>query len=511
MRGSPSRRSLALLGALAPLLGCAPPESWQPRFPEPDAWSTTGPGASTTAFDEAELFEPCGYLAGGPQDQDHHNLSVIHDGLLLHPWAPEWGGGGITLYDLSEPCAPTKVGEAFSPLMRESHSLGLAHLDGRDLVSVDYHEDTGDPENPLGGVGIWDISDPTAPLWLSQLALPGYMYPDSYLQLTLHTFWQGPYIYVSGAFNGLFIVDASDPSAPFLAAQYHFEPNLLVGAFHVVGDRGMASFAGGSRTVVVDLSDPLAPQPLPRGDFETEDVDGTARTYYFSNLWGQYAVFARNSEGGGPLVYDVWREAGPRWAGELLEPDGDGGYVFGHEDMLFVGNSEFGNLYDASDLSAITMVAQVDIPGDLDTVSPIGNLAVVSVDDDAVPHQASALVPWQAAPDRRPPTLGFHRPLADATAVPATVRVGLSFDEMIEPRSVHPGSVRLWSPTTQEVADCWFNVQENVVNVTPKAPLSPDATWVVELPAGGVADASGNALDADLRFAFATGDAVELP
>jgi hypothetical protein len=49
-----------------------------------------------------------------------------------------------------------------------------------------------------------------------------------------------------------------------------------------------------------------------------------------------------------------------------------------------------------------------------------------------------------------------------------------------------------------------FNVQEAIVNFSPSEPLQPDSTYEVWLPAGGIADISGNAMGEEVRFSFTT-------
>jgi len=51
-------------------------------------------------------------------------------------------------------------------------------------------------------------------------------------------------------------------------------------------------------------------------------------------------------------------------------------------------------------------------------------------------------------------------------------------------------------------------VQENIVNVVPDAPWEEAQTYTVTLPAGGVADVSGNALEADVTVVFSTDDRI---
>lgn len=473
-----------------------------PDFPEPDAWSIAGPGGPSTELSADQLFAPCATLSGSADDQDHHNLVVIRDGWLFMPWSPEDGGGGLSVFDVSDPCAPVKVGDGLAPEMRESHTLAFGEVGGRSYLAVDSMRVQG--ENTEGGIGIWDVTDPTAPQWVSFLALPGFDYPDAYLFVSLSTFWQGDVLYVSSAFLGVVMVDVSDPLAPAILDTFRLTPNMLIGSFHVFGNRALAAYAGGSRTVLLDLGDPLAPAPVPFGDFNVQDGDGVEVSYYFSNLAGRYALFARNHNGGGPIVYDLDSPGTPRFVGDHFTPEGDGGYVFGHGDRLFFGDSNFGTLYDFSDPAAMVDLGTFELQGDLDTVTPVGNVAVVSVDDGALPGEASVVVPWQASPDDDPPAVGLTSPADGEVFVPITGRIGLLFDEMIEAKSVHPGSVRVWTSEGESVPGR-FHVQEAIVNFTPDEPLAGNTTHFVDVPAGGVADISGNPVAADFVFSFSTG------
>lgn len=495
-----------LLLAACPPVEPGPQGPVMPAFEDAGAWRDTlrGPGGPAEAFAEADLFGHCAYLTGGPEDREHHNLAVMHDGYLVLPWAPEDGGGGITLFDVTDPCAPVKVGEAYAETMRESHTLSFGEVEGRTYLAVDYHRELDDGVE--GGIGFWDVTDPTDPQWVSELALPGYLYPDAYLFVTLSTFWQGDVLYVSGAFNGVYLVDVSDPLDPQLVGQHRFEPSLLVGSFHVVGNRALAAPAGGTRAVWVDLTDPLAPAPLPGGDFTIRSGDGQEVSSYFSNLSGHYALFARNHNGGGPIVYDLSTPT-PRFVSDHFTLLGDGGYVFGHEDQLFFGDSNFGTVYDWVDGTQIEERGTLTLAGDLDTVTPVGNVAVVSVDDDANPGQSSAVVPWSVEADGRGPRLGMTSPRGGETFVADTSRIGLAFDEMIEPRSVTAGTLRVWTEHGVAVPGR-FHAQENIVNFTPHEPLEHDTTYFVDLPAGGIADGTGNGLESDAQLSFSTGEGV---
>jgi len=494
-------RSLALLAPIvAVIVGCPPPSEVEP-LPEPGDWGPTlGPGLSSAPFAPEDLWNPCAYLDGGPEDGDHHNLVTMYDGYLLMPWAPEWSHGGVSFFDVSDPCRPAKVGEAFIEAMRESHSLSFSNIGGRFLAVDTHHTPT------EGGVGFWDIDDPANPRWVGDVTVFGYGYPDAYARVTIQTFWQGPYLYVAGSDTGVYILDARDPTDVVFMDVFNLDPPMRVGSFHVIGNRALMSTLEGARTALLDLSDPIAPQLLPGGEFQVVDSTGEERDYYFANVGGSYAMFARKEGAGGPILYDLSAPDVATYAFDHPTAGGNGGYVFLQGDDVFVGDSHWGAVIDVADPAATVETGRAFLTGDLDTNTPLGHVMVLSVDDEAVPDQASAVVPWRVEPDTRGPRVGFTSPADGEVFVPLTGRVGVSFDEPVEPVSVFAGSLRVTTPDGAGVPG-WFNAQENLVNFTPREPLLADTTYRVEIAAGGIVDASGNAADPH-TFRFSTGSEV---
>jgi hypothetical protein len=488
-------------------IDAAPDAAWGGPFPEPGAWQpNAGPGGPARTFTAPELYQTCAYIDGGERDTaDHHNLAVMYDGYLLLPWAPEFGRGGLTFYDISDPCAPTIVGSGTHDQMRETHSIGFSHHNGRWAVVNGL-------TNPLisvtGGIQFWDISDVTQPSAVALMELPGFAYPDAYARVTLSVFWQVPYVFVAGADNGIYVVDARDPRNPQLVTQYVFDPVLRAGQVQVIGNLLAVTTAEGARTALLDVSDPADPQPIPGGDFLAREADGGApREAYFTNLVGHHIYYARKEGGGGLMVYDIADPTAPTWAGAHLS-DGNGGYVFVHEGFAFTGESNFAAIYDVHDLSAITEVQRLDLTGDLDTLVPIGNVVVLSVDADAEPDHGSAIAPWQLDPDATPPQVLWSWPQPGATGLPSKTRLGLSFSEFVDPRSAFDGSVRVYRegmPPDEGRVPGWVSAQETIVNFVPFGGFEPGATYVLELPAGGVADLNGNLLDTTYTMTFTIG------
>ncbi|MFK7987940.1 MAG: Ig-like domain-containing protein [Sandaracinaceae bacterium] len=489
-----------------PITDLCDPSADPGPFPAPDAWSNAGPGGPTTTFSSDALFTNCALLDGGQRDTtDHHNLVAMFDGYLLMPWAPEFGGGGLSFFAFDEPCSPTMVGTGYSDTMRETHSIGISTRDGAWAV-VDQM--TALLVEGAGGIQFWDISDPTDPRHEVDLELPGFLYPDAYARVSLSTFWQDPYVYVGGANNGVWIVDASNPRDPRFVAQYTPEPLMRVGQVQALGNLLVVTAAEGPRTILLDISVPDAPEVIAGGDFLAGTADGRTREAYFSSFVNGHVFYANKEGGGGLFVWDVTDPENPVHAGENIS-DGNGGYVFVQGDYAFVGESRFAAIYDISDLANITEVTRLDLEGDLDTVTPIGNVVVLSVDDDALEDEGSAIAAWQETPDARAPSVSFVWPADGATGLRTTSRFGVGFDELVDIRSAHPGSLRLYrtdaaTPDEGRVPVV-VSTQETLVNVHPTCALEPNTGYTLEVMAGGVADFNGNTLAESRTLTFETG------
>lgn len=493
--------SVAALAWLA--AGCQPKElpSEPFAFADPEeAPLLRGPGGPAVTFDESRLWQNCAYLDGGPEDWDHHNLVMPYRGHLVLPWAAEWGQGGLSFFEFDDPCDPVKISDSFELQMRETHAIGFVHLPEGDPHAGDWAA-----VNYLFGVQLWDISDETAPVMVSQLDLPGVFYPDSYARVSLSLFWQYPYLFVAAADNGIFVVDATDPREPELITQYVFDTGLRAGGIFVIGDVALVTGAEQTSAALLDVSVPEDPQLFPGGLFGTAGAEGDPVETYHGNIAGDLALFARKEGGGGPIVYDISDPTAPTFAGDLLT-GGNGGYIFYDEGVLFQGESDYGVVMDASDLSAITELGRGDLEGDLDTVIPYGNVAILSVDDEADDDRASAVMPWRTDPDTAGPEVLRIAPRDGAEGVPTSARVGVGFNEPIEPSSVFPGSIRLWDDRGEPV-EGWGSGQENVASYSPKQPLQPGTTYTIEVVAGGVRDINDNPLAETVTATFTTAGA----
>ena len=455
-------------------------------------------------WEEADLLEPCAYLDGGPMDIDHHNLVVPYRGHLVMPFAPESAQtGGVALFDMADPCAPVKVGQGMDRAMRETHAMGFVQLlDGPHVGEwgfVNAMQNVFD-----GGIQSWDLSEAEAPVAAGYLATPGFLYPDAYARITMSLFLQYPWLYVAAADTGIFVVDVSDPRSPVLAGEYVFDVALRAGGIFALGDILMVTAAEGSTVALLDVSDPASPQAILGGTFDVLDRDGVARDFYHANLAGNLAVFARKEDGGGPIVWDISDPSAPVFWADLPIQGRSGGYVSWDGGRAFVGGSSRSDVVDFRNPANPVILASIDLEGDLDTLVPWGNVAIPSCDADAVDGQATAVVPWRIDPDRSAPVLLAHRPLDGAEGVATTVRIGLGWDEMIEPASAFEGSVRLVEVGTEAPVRGWVSTQENTVSYAPREPLKRGTRYRVSVEARGIADIHGNMVTQPYTFEFET-------
>lgn len=469
-------------------------------LPDPGAYPPlSGPGGPSRTFTTESFTTPCAYLDGGPTDRDHHNTVLMFDGYLMMPWAHESGGGGVSVWDFSDACHPAHINTTTDARMRESHTAGFSPIGGRWMVTAS-----------LSGLEFWDVSDLRNVRMVREFVLPGVVYPDSYRRVVMSTFWQAPYVYVGAADNGLFIVDASDPANPTLVAQEPANPAMSVGGVHAIGNMLVMISSEGSRTTLLDIGDPARPRPIPGGSFLIRDADEGAANRrvqlgYTGHVSGNRMFYARHVLGGGLISYDITDPSSPRFLFSYLHPGrANGGYVFIKEDIAFLGLSNLGVALDVSNPRMATPVTTFNFTGDLDTISPIGNVAVVSVDDDAVTHQATGVFPFRADPDRSAPRVNMVVPRDNATAQPLSTRVGMTFNEFVELQTVWRGSFIVREVGTTAPVEGHYSGQEGVVNFWPARPLKPDTQYEVLVPAGGVRDYSGNAVSTPFRSTFRT-------
>ena len=229
--------------------------------------------------------------------------SVVYDHGRLY--AGDWAAGKVTIIDIANPRRPVRVGEA----ALTGFGDGLAVRGNLLFAATGHHRKTGPEASRVGrghGLEIFDISDPARPVRLSRTEFPP-LYSRGNDYWTVRE--SARHAYVADTYNGLFILDVSDPRLPrpvahvtlpkFLVAEYTFDgkrqkrslPDACTGV--AVGDgvvyvTGMKSglslvrLPGIAKPCAYDAGPaPILPPPGPKTDdprFFTFTADGQIRS-----------------------------------------------------------------------------------------------------------------------------------------------------------------------------------------------------------------------------------------
>ncbi len=456
-----------------------------------------GPGGPTVAFDESELFTNCAFMERVEEDRGLRNTVVPWRGHLLLLWSNQSGDGGFTFFEMDDPCDPVEVGFAHHLNMRETHALPIVHL-----PEGDPHAGTYAAANGTRGIMLWDMTDMNDVQMASYLTWEDVGSFDAYQRNVFSVAWQYPYVYAATQDVGLIVLDATDPTAPVEVTRLQLDPILRMGNVVINGTRMLMTSTGENDAAIFDISDPTDPQLQSR--FDIVDAEGAPREAYGGTMYGDYAAFARKDDGSGPILMDVSDPLNPTFVSDVHVPGSGGGYVFFHEGFAFMGQTNRADVYDFTDVDNPVHVGRGDLEGDLDTLTPYGNVAILATDDEGAENEETAVMPWRTDVDTTPPTILTTIPRDGDTGVALTARVGFGFSEMVEPSSVFPGSVRLHGPDGEAI-EGWAGAQEAFGWYTPKEPLLPESEYTFTIAAGGIVDVNDNAIEDDVVFTFTTG------
>jgi YVTN family beta-propeller protein len=450
----------------------------------------SGPGIPAITYSQAELFTVIGTIGSGS-----HGRVMMLDGYL----GTLRSGGGLRLYDISNPALPVQHSYSGGMGLSEPHAWAVTSaFGGRHVVVV--------RGSGLGGTGfgIWDYGNSAQPQLLANYTVPGVS--GGYTTGLFWLFTQGNVIYCPAGSLGLIIVDASQPTAPVVAAQI---PKSALGGFNTVlayaigNTLLLANSDGGSGFALLDISDPFAPvlihsDPNTSIPYSAQVNGGKLFVAAVSNCIG-----CSGGNNGSFHAYDISTTAFtpsltvglPSRGGSVTMQD-----KFAHiaASSTYLKLAVFG--------SNVTVMGQTTNPtsgGDIDWVTPIGNLVALGDDQGG----ATKLVPHQRAPDVLGPTVTMVVPAANATQQALTSRVGVTMSDMIAFDSLTTATFAVRPVGGIAIAGS-FSHQMGVVNFSPDAPLLANTTYEVEIVAGGVRDWAGNPTALPFTSWFATGSAL---
>ena len=352
----------------------------------------------------------------------------------------------------------------------------------------------------IDGVEIWDWTDILNPKQVSRLELPG-IFPG-YGHGAWWLFWQAPILYVSGAANGIYIVDVSDPEHPLLVDRGELPnpiPNSQTGGFRVgpifaVGNILVISSNDGRGYATLDISDPINPALL-------DSLGAGSPASYSSMVNGNHIYAAGTDDDLHGL--DI---SNPRQIQRLdsVPMNGKGGYLTIQDSFAHVGASRTYVKVDISDDSEYAVVgsATSSIEGhDEDFAVVLGNLVVLSDDK----YNGSFIFPHQTEPDNAGPLVNMVVPADGVIGQSRTSRVGLTFTDQIDLRSVN-ASTFIVRPLDGEPVIGQYSGQTGIVNFSPDRPLASNTVYEVIIPSGGITDVTGNPTTQEFRTTFSTGE-----
>ena len=422
-----------------------------------------------------------------------HNQPAVIDGYLLLT-----GNGVHEFWDISDPYSPVQVSELAS-----KHRSG-----GTESFQVSYAKF---PDGSLylvttsgRGIDLWGIDNVHQPVLLSGLELPNINYGDVH-HAVWGVAWEGDYIFAGATSNGLYIVDASNPTKPKLVASIPTSElgGIKAGPLFALGNLLVITTPKANAGVVtMDISNPASPILL---DFVKPE-----KSSYIGSFYGGHAHLLNPFR-----TYDVTTDPSNI---RLIGSDGTPAsqYMSFADGYLFLGGVRGGSegiwkygLGDPSDLKLIGRIPGRNSRWDDQFSVPIGNLIAISDDENVNGYVGSFLAVHATEPDTQPPVVEYSNPPDGAVDQALSSRVALAFSDEIEFTSVDSSTLIVRPIGGQALTGKWGYTQ-TVVTFWPDQPLQPDTDYEVVAIAGGITDLVGNALANDFRSAFRTGAASTL-
>ncbi|MCG8670642.1 MAG: Ig-like domain-containing protein [Pseudomonadales bacterium] len=470
-----------------------------------------GPGLGNQSYPEEDLFQPIGWVNhdnGLPgvypgRKAFGTNLGMMIDGYFFTLFAPDSGKGpgGFLFYDVSNPYQPKLMrriyeAETRTEAFKEPHAFGIARINGRRYMAF----------QSTIGVEFWDFTDLNNLERVGEIDLPGVDGGD-YSNVAWQLTWQAPYVYVASSEQGIFIVDAADPSNPVLADRDGEANPIPVSALG--GFRVGPIFTFGNQLVIssmqnldgfasLDISDPVNPILLDR----IPDLD---QFYYASCFNGEHMAVSVRGPTARMVLYDLKDPSEFILTDDQLAIPGQLYCAF-QDQYVFQGAEDRVHKIDVSDPQNPVEVGSGTISGPLvrlvdhGQVSPLGNLVFVGNDHGT----GSAFMPHDVEPDTQPPHVLITAPRTDATNVASQTAIGISFSDVLDFSSVNEESVRILDEAGGQVAGL-YSLQNGIVNFTPLEPLAPFSDYQIVVPTGGVRDVMGNAVTVAFEGGFTTG------
>jgi YVTN family beta-propeller protein len=466
---------------------------------------TSGPGLPKITFNASQVFT--GELSRiiPPAGMSHGRACMV-DGYFFLPYFKDQapGGGGIDVYNLSNPSSPVRLlrkQDSSTASIREPHGFGFSYHNGQRLWIC----------QAINGIDIWDLTNVLNPVRIKNLALSGITNGVDYAGV----WWcslQAPYVYVSGNNSGLYIINMSDPANPTVVKNipisqlggFSIGANQVIGNMLILASNAQSSISAsqfGGRYTFMDIADPANPVMI-----KTYGASGNFPNGYASLANGNKLLIGGVSDNFQML--NIADPANVTLTTLLSVPGAPGGYVNVQDNFAFSGFQ--------------TRVVKVDVSGANPTLNASGSSGNPDKDDNfAIPlgnmlfasndHPTySSIMVQGTAPDNTAPAVNMVNPKNGATNQALTTRIGLTFTDELIDTTLTTASI-IVRPVGGSAIPGRYSYQNAIVNFWPTSPLLPNTTYEVVVPVGGVRDVSTNAVTTAFLSTFSTGASIGNP
>ncbi|MFT4803220.1 MAG: PKD repeat protein [Psychroserpens sp.] len=435
-----------------------------------------GPGIGNYSYLPSELFTPISLLES---PRGHGSVALV-DGYLMTIYSSDGGGvsdnGGFDFWDLANPKFPvlfSRIDNEDTHGIREAHGFGLSNSYPLNYAVVQAVE----------GIQFWDVTDAARIELKYYLDLPGISKGDYVGSWWL--FWQAPYVYVAGVDQGLFIVDATDPSSPSIVKNISTNElgGINPGQVFVIGNLMIIAQNGNSGFASFDVSDPETPVLL-------HTFKGRKG---YSHTFAAGTMLTSGGNGDTPKLYvtKVNHDGTFSHIGETGSTTlGNGGYGT-YQDGFF--HSGFSNgyakfrIFDQNQnysLDFINVGSSEVNDADEDFGIVLGNIVFVGND-----HGASALIVHQESPDLIGPAVNWVHPAKGAINRARSSRVGISMSDIIDVESLDSSTFSV-KPEGGTALEGKYSMQMGIVNFSPNQIFEANTTYIIQVK--GIKDVMGN-------------------
>ncbi|HRQ65023.1 MAG TPA: Ig-like domain-containing protein, partial [Xanthomonadaceae bacterium] len=449
----------------------------------------------------ANVAQTAGDLLAGlvAPNQGRTALFAYHNGLLYSiPESPGSLGGSdlqVRSWTLLDPAAPVEV-ETLGVTRNPVNAHGYFAL-GADLVLGDGH---------------WTFRASAVPGVNQRINFPGM---DANPALVcagdrgclFYPWYVGPTLWSYNVIDGQQSLHARY-GQPAASSWNLVEETGVIGQPFIVGNR-LYFASDQSRTGVAsyDISDPAHPVLL---DVLTEGGPGGYWPEIFGLNGKLYLVFPYRTNGNGMRVIDITDPTDLRFVIDVPLPGAEAMYAQFQDEFAFIGDHKIDmrTFESVLFLDGANRVRTNDGLVGIDTSQfalPLGNLLITG---GANENQGMAIWAHQNEPDTRGPEVAFHVPLDGQTGYPLGAPISLLIHETLEAKTIVPGVSLILREVGGEPLPFRVTLAfDDVITMTPDAPLAPDSSYEVVVVGGGIKDAAGNGVAAH-SFAFSTGDSV---